>query len=86
MVGASAEFNLTHAMAIVEPVTNSIAFKPIFTFKILIILPILLNRLLNFLKPCLIFIQGPQRLSAHFEMALTGRKKVAMSKPGIYLL
>ena len=26
------------------------------------------------------FIQGQQGLSAHFEMALTGRKKVAMSK------
>ena len=25
-------------------------------------------------------IQGPQGLSGHFEMALTGRKKVAMSK------
>ena len=25
-------------------------------------------------------IQGPQGLSAHFEMALTGRKNVAMSK------
>ena len=26
------------------------------------------------------YIQGPQGLSAHFEMAQTGRKKVAMSK------
>ena len=25
-------------------------------------------------------VQGPQGLSVHFEMALTGRKKVAMSK------
>ena len=25
-------------------------------------------------------LQGPQGLSAHFEMAKTGRKKVAMSK------
>ena len=26
-------------------------------------------------------LQGPQGLSVHFEMALTGRKKVAISKP-----
>ena len=28
----------------------------------------------------IITLQGPQGLSGHFEMALTGRKKVAMSK------
>ena len=27
-----------------------------------------------------LILQGPQGLSGHFEMALTGRKKVAMSK------
>ena len=31
-------------------------------------------------KISLIIIQGQQGLSGHFEMALTGRKKVAMSK------
>ena len=28
----------------------------------------------------MIKVQGPQGLCGHFEMALTGRKKVAMSK------
>jgi len=28
----------------------------------------------------LVYLQGPQGLSGHFEMALTARKKVAISK------
>ena len=32
------------------------------------------------LQACTDIAQGPQGLSVHFEMALTGRKKVAMSK------
>ena len=34
----------------------------------------------------LICTQGPQGLSVHFEMALTGRKNVAMSKLMVVLI